>query len=591
MLEELAIQHLGPIEDALIMPSRGMTAITGETGAGKSMLLNAVQLIAGCRADVSRIAPDAQQAWVQAVFCVSDQSPVVSMISEAGIHGDACETVDHARDIFVARSLPRQGRSRASVCAVSAPKSLLERIGEHTITIHGQSDQLRIASVSKQRDFLDMVARNSEIVDRYAQCYQTWVERLASYERLLNQESSLRQRADYLRESLAVIERVDPHVHEDHELREERDRIEHATQIIQSVSQTIAYLDVSQLDTLPQDQHNDALSCCNHALHALDVLQSDHNIAQLREELGSIVSRLSEIVLSLTRYLDIDGSEENLDAINERIHDLHELTRRWGPTLESVLAWKKQAEFELEDLDDSPEAIERARLKSEEAYKQLAAVANELSESRMHAASMLSRAVSDELSNLAMSGAHLVVQVHTRKPDPQTGRVVFDAHGQDDVVFLFQAFPNAPQLPMAKSASGGELSRLMLAMELVAARLHDSVEPMTFIFDEVDAGVGGKAAVELGRRLALLSKHAQVIVVTHLAQVASYAQRQFVVRKETRKQDDEETLVTRVVQLEGEDREREIARMLAGSESATSLDHARELLAQSKLSVINESAE
>ena len=275
----------------------------------------------------------------------------------------------------------------------------------------------------------------------------------------------------------------------------------------------------------------------------------------------------------------------DLDEINARIHELGELTRRWGPTLGDVIEWRDKAVFEVEDLDASPEKVAELEGERKALYAAAMEAADRLGAARTAAAASLASTVTGELSSLAMDGAVLEIRVRRRGGAGKTATWPLDANGTDDIAFLFTPYEGAPELPMGKSASGGELSRLMLAMELAAAdRRSGSAAPMTFIFDEVDAGVGGKTAVELGRRLARLARTAQVVVVTHLAQVASWADAQFVVTKEPPDADDDAVgVVTTVAEVRGDERVREIARMLSGSESEASLDHARELLASSSL--------
>jgi DNA repair protein RecN (Recombination protein N) len=302
---------------------------------------------------------------------------------------------------------------------------------------------------------------------------------------------------------------------------------------------------------------------------------------------------VSDVVFSLSQQLEsVEGDDADLDHINERIHDLNELTRRWGPSIEEVRAWHEKAVFELEDVDASPEKVEELTQQRAEAREKALSVAREVHTSRRDAAQILSERVSSELSSLAMPGAKLSVSVTMR-----TGDDALTANGVDDVNFLFTAFPGAGERPLGKSASGGELSRLMLAMELALADRVATSEPkastaaavpaMTFVFDEVDAGVGGEAAVELGKRLARLARSSQVIVVTHLAQVASWADAQFVVKKAASGASDD-SIETSVSEVRDSAREAEIARMLSGSDSETSVRHAHELLEQSTLTSAGE---
>lgn len=592
MLEELEIRNLGPISHAVITPSYGMTAITGETGAGKSMLLSAIRLISGGKADSSRITSFASESWAQGVFSVPKSGIVSNLLQESGIDVEESEGDDSKIDVYVSRTVPKSGRSRAVVSGCSVPKTLLDKICSQTITIHGQSDQLRIATSAKQREFLDSISCDSKELQEYSVAFKEWQDAVESYNRLINQEYSSRQRADYLRESLEKIRQIDPKRNEDEELKAKRDRIENAAQIVGAISEAISSLDASQIDYGAIDSV-DALHLVDNASKAIRSIRVDGDYSAIANQLDDISSQISDIVMQLAQQLDVDESQEDLDAINNRIHDLSYLTRRWGPQIDDVLEWAKKAQFELEDLDDSPEAIDRAKKACDKYYSNAKNLADKLYDLRKSAAEKFSFEVSKELESLAMQDAQLLIKVNRRKVD-ETGVVDLDSHGLDNVEFLFKPFPSSDYLPMGGSASGGELSRLMLAMELVAAKFNNSdSHSMTFIFDEVDAGVGGVAAVELGKRLAQLAKSSQVIVVTHLAQVASFADVQFVVRKSfsdssvsgDSSNDFDSSLVvdTTVTKLDDSQREQEIARMLSGSQSQASLEHARELLKTSKI--------
>ena len=572
MLEELELRDLGPIDSATITPAPSMTAITGETGAGKSMLLNALRMISGGTADASRVASGADQAWAQGIFALGERDPLRAMLAEAGIPVDD-------DGLFLSRSVPAKGRSRSVLCGKSVPRSLLGEVASNLITIHGQTDQLRIASVARQREFIDAYARDDKARESFNQSYEKYRSVCERLRRLQTQESSMRQQADYLRDSIARIDHVDPHDGELEELMDQRDRIEHAEQITSGVEHALAYLDASQFESAEGAAGVGQLIAG--AVQSLRGIHAVGDYEQLAERLESAGAEIDDVVFSLSRSLDADGETGNLDSINGRIHDLNELAQRWGPTLADVLQWRDRAKIDVEDLDASPEQLHSLEQERDRLRDEAIARGRALSKARTDAANALSAQVNRELGQLAMSGAKLDIVVTTRN-----GEGMLDATGIDDIEFLFTPFPGSASLPMGKSASGGELSRLMLALELCAAdssQESDSSQNasagMTFIFDEVDAGVGGKAAVELGRRLAKLARRNQVIVVTHLPQVASWAERQYVVSKETGK----EGTHTTVREVSGGERVREIARMLAGSESKTSLEHARELLHESEI--------
>lgn len=592
MLEELEIRDLGPIRHALLTPAVGMTAITGETGAGKSMLLSAIKLISGGAADAGRVSADAKEAWAQGVFAVSGGVAGGDEGDEGDEQEQASAPVRIARDagiepedgeLFLSRTVPVSGRSRAVVNGRSVPRAVLGALSGELVTIHGQADQLRIASPARQREFLDSVAGDDRELADYRKAWDALQAMDGRLERLRNQEASARQQADYLHESIERINRVDPQPGEDEELKAKRSRIENAADIAQGVGTALGALDASQMDV-----DTDALGAgelINHAAQSLRAIRADGDFSELADRLDSINADLSDVVYSLSRDRDVEGDVADLDEINARIHELGELTRRWGPTLGDVIEWRDKAVFEVEDLDASPEKVAELEGERKALYAAAMEAADRLGAARTAAAASLASTVTGELSSLAMDGAVLEIRVRRRGGAGKTATWPLDANGTDDIAFLFTPYEGAPELPMGKSASGGELSRLMLAMELAAAdRRSGSAAPMTFIFDEVDAGVGGKTAVELGRRLARLARTAQVVVVTHLAQVASWADAQFVVTKEPPDADDDAVgVVTTVAEVRGDERVREIARMLSGSESEASLDHARELLASSSL--------
>ncbi len=592
MLEELEIRDLGPIHHARIAPARSMTAITGETGAGKSMLLSAIRLISGGPAQSRRVGPGAQEAWAQGVFTVAEDNPAVIQAKDAGVDAAADEG-----ELYLSRTVPVAGRSRSVLSGHTVPRSVLQHVSEHLVTIHGQADQLRIASAARQREVLDAYAGDAALLEAYGKAWNELKAMDDWLDALEHQQADVRQRADYLRESIERINQVDPQPGEDEDLKAKRSRIENAASIQQGVNGAIAALDASQLDS--DGDSNGATDLVRHAAQSLRAIRvdGDDTYEKLAQRLDSIEADLSDVVFTLSRQTDDDDDEGDLDAINTRIHDLGELTRRWGPGLADVIAWRDKAAFEVEDLDASPEKLEQLRTDRDHLAAKALDAARELSAARVKAADELGERVTAELAELAMGGSRLEVRVVSRAtesgPDASAGASagadvaqVLDAHGMDDIMFAFTPFPGSEPLPMGSSASGGELSRLMLALELTIAERRGEAADMTFIFDEVDAGVGGKAAAELGRRLAKLARSSQVLVVTHLAQVASWAQEQYVVSKgptapDTPDEPGAAGVTTTVTRVDGEDRVREIARMLSGSESGTSLDHARELLAAS----------
>ena len=576
MLEELEVRGLGPIRSAVINPGPRMTVVTGETGAGKSMLLDAIRLISGGRVDSARIAgTGTQECWAQGVFRVAQDSPACDEAAEAGVDVEDGE-------LFLTRAVPASGRSRSMLCGRTVPRNVLAQVSRSLVVIHGQSDQLRIASPARQREFLDSVGVDDAVRSAYATAwseFQRVDERLA---RLQGEQAENRQRADYLRDCLARIDAVDPAPDEYGELRDKRSRIEHAAAIAQGVSEALGVLDPSQLG----EEGSGVVDLIGRSVQSLRGIHVAEPFADLADRLENVSQEISDVVFALSDAGAVMDGEMDLDAINSRIHELDDLLRRWGPTIADVLAWRDHARLELEDVDASPEQVDLLRRERQDLLDKAWKTAEALSGERAKAGEALSRMVDQELGSLAMSGSHLEIRV-TRRTDPG----LLDANGGDDVEFLFTPYPGADALPLGSSASGGELSRLMLALELSAVSYRASERQgrdavpshgrCTYIFDEVDAGVGGRAAVELGRRLARLAREEQVIVVTHLAQVASWADDQIVVSK--RVDPDTESVDTVVRPVTGESRIAEIARMLSGDQSQASMDHARQLLHSSVL--------
>lgn len=661
MLEELEVRNLGPIRAANLALGPGMTAITGETGAGKSMLLSAIQLISGSAASSARVTPGADDAWAQGVFEVMLSGRAARISGEAGlppqgsgreqasVHGprrvalrsganldvadDAGVGEDTTGELFLSRQVPASGRSRAILDGHTVPQALLGEVSGELVTIHGQADQMRMASPARQREFLDAVADCERESEAYTKAWDALQAADAQLKKIMTQESAVTARVDYLRDSIAQIDKVDPKEGEDVELKERRSRIENAEEIATGVGSALMALDSSQvaLDSDGDAEGASAVELINRAIDSLRSIRVEGGFDDTADRLESINTDLADVVYTLSGRMNEVEDAGSLDSINSRIHELDELMRRWGPELSDVITWREKAGYEVEDLDASPQKVEELKAKRAELFDAAVEAAERLSAKRAAAASDLAASVTRELGQLAMGGARFEIRVvrrqhggsgaHSPAADPASMESglrrkeettgfrsdPLDAHGMDDIEFLFTPFPGSPRLPMGKSASGGELSRLMLALELSAASRRQAVNTdMTFIFDEVDAGVGGKAAVELGKRLAQLARTSQVIVVTHLPQVASWADAQFVVSKggvRERGVSDSggtnaatETVVpaaegsvgrsgveTTVTKVEGEARVREIARMLSGAESKTSLDHARELLAASNL--------
>jgi DNA repair protein RecN (Recombination protein N) len=562
LIEQIHIRDLGVIREAQLELGPGLTVLTGETGAGKTMVLNALGLLLGSRSDASAVRKGQEQAFVEGRWLLPKEA--LDRITAAGIEIEDGE-------LLVSRSISSEGRSKATVSGRSVPVGVLTEIGEHLVVVHGQSDQIRLKSAAAQREALDQFAGAplATLTDKYSEIYSAW-KMAANRLQVLTTESSSRAReADEIRAAVEELIKLDPKSGEDVELSELAERLTHLEEL--RIAAAAAH---DELSSDSFDDSSDALTSIGKARRALEqVSNHDPELEKLAEQLKEIGFSLNETAASISSYiagLDNDGASE-LEKIQSRRAELSSAMRKYGPTLDEVIAYLETAGSRLLDLDSSDEAIASLTIEEQQLGKQAHDLAEQISSIRTKAAAELSAAVTSELSALAMTGASLDASI-TRLGE-------LTAHGYDQVALLLSAYPGAEPRPIGKGASGGELSRIMLAIEVVLAK--SELAP-TFIFDEVDAGVGGAAASEVGKRLAMLARNAQVIVVTHLPQVAAFASRHLRVLKSSTA----EFTATDVVRLEGEQVVEELARMLSGlSESESGRSHAKELLdlAQSAL--------
>ncbi len=548
MWQYLRLESLGVIEEAELELGPGFTVITGETGAGKTMVVTALGLLRGERADLALVRRGAERARIEA--SVLADPAVVAMVEEAGGHVDD--------DLVLARVLTSQGRSRALAGGATVPAGLLARLADELVAVHGQSDQQRLVRPQEQRAALDRYAGTevSTILERYGPAWSQWRESVARLHTLRTNAGERLRRLDQLRHGLDEIDAVAPQPGEDAALVAEENRLAHA--------ESLAAAATGAETGLAEDEQS-AGAALAAARAAVDgVAGHDPRLDELGERLKRASIDVADIASELASYAaDIELDPARLATVQERRAALTALQRRYGPGLEEVLAWADDARREVLDLDLDDTAVDRL---AQEAETQRAAVrdlAAELTAARTQAASRLAVEVGRELADLALPSAQLDVRVVAGEPG---------ALGADDVEIWFAANSGAEPRPLAKAASGGELSRLMLAIEVVLAG-RDPVP--TLVFDEVDAGIGGRTAVEVGRRLARLAEHAQVIAVTHLPQVAAFADSHFVVSKS----DDGVVTSSSVVRLAHGGRVDELARMLAGlDDSSAAQEHARELL-------------
>ncbi|CAA9254060.1 MAG: DNA repair protein RecN [uncultured Blastococcus sp.] len=566
-LTELRIRGLGSIDDATLELGSGLTVVTGETGAGKTMVVTGLTLLFGGRADPGRVRAGGK-AGVEGRLVLPPDSPAWQRAADAGADPD------DDGSLILARTVSAEGRSRAFLGGRSVPVGVVAELSESLLAVHGQTDQLRLSRPAEQRRALDRYAGAGHLalLDRYREAYQRWRQLAADLERRHTQARELAQAADVLRHGLAEIEAVGPEPGEDEALATQAKRLADADALRAAADEARMALvgdvtgDLGGAD-VPQDA-TAALALAERALAVSD----DPTLVLLAQDLADAVAVVSDVAGQLAGYVtDLDADPGRLAEVLDRRAVITGLVRRFagpGEGLAGVLAWAEDAAGRLAQLDVSDEALEALGKARDAARAEVDDLGAQLSAGRRTAAEGFAAAVGAELAGLAMKSARVSFSIAGHPDDP-------GAEGIDEVALLLAPHPGAPPRPVHKGASGGELSRVMLAIEVVFAGA-DPVPVM--VFDEVDAGVGGQAAGEIGRRLAQLARDHQVVVVTHLAQVAAFADTHLVVDKSP--DTAAGVTATDIRAVDGEDRVRELARMLSGlGDSGTGQAHARELLA------------
>ncbi len=552
MLGELRIADLGVISEATLELHPSLTVVTGETGAGKTMVVTGLGLLLGGRADPRTVRRGAERARVEGRFRVPD-ADLLQLAVEAGADLDDGE-------LLVARHVTAAGRSRAYLGGAQVPAPTCAAVTEALISIHGQSEQTRLGTAERQRELLDRFAGEalSATVAGYRERYSERRAAAVELDRLRSAAQARAREIDLLRFGLAEIERVGAAPGEDVALAAEARRLQSADDLRLAAQTALARLAGAD------DEAGGALSEIAAARKALDDGASDDELVALSGRLAELSYGLVDLAGDLAHYLgDLEAEPGRLEQIAERRAALAGLTRKYGSSVDEVLSWAEEASVRLEELEASDDRIDDLALRVSELDTELSDLAADISRTRHAAADEFAKAIVAELVPLALPHARLQFVVSPAEPGP---------HGADAVELLFSANPGSEPHSLAKVASGGELSRIRLAMEVVLATGEAS---RTLVFDEVDAGVGGRVATEIGRRLAQLARRNQVVVVTHLAQVAAFADRHYVVVKA----DDGQVTTSGVQLVADEQRAAELARMMAGLEATESaLAHAGELV-------------
>ncbi|CAB0509445.1 DNA repair protein RecN [Corynebacterium diphtheriae] len=566
MLSDITIHNLGVIPSASLELSEGLTVLTGETGAGKTMVVTGLRLLAGGRAEAQRVRSGSSQAVVEGRFLLDSVAPESAEMARAVVSA-AGGALDENGEVIVSRTVSAQGRSRAHLGGRSVPAASLVEFSKEVLTIHGQNDQLRLLNSDRQRDALDRFSQKiSALMTVYSEAYRAWKNLSKDLQERQASKRELAQEVDRLEFAIREISEVDPQPGEEADLLVQIARLQDVDDLRAQAVGALSVIDgaagVEGYATCDSSDADAASDLIGQALSSVRV-SSDPTLQGVSQQLEAVTSILMEVSAQLGGFLDeLPADPKMLDELLQRQQALKQLTRKYASDIDGVIKWKLKAEQKLESIDVSPEALDQLKKETALAERKMNDAGMALRAARIEAAQELSNAVTKELYGLAMPKAMFSVVVHPTEPQPS---------GFDEVEFCLAPNNATDPRPLASSASGGELSRVMLALEVIlSAGQHGN----TLVFDEVDAGVGGRAAVEIGRRLARLAQNNQVIVVTHLPQVAAYADTHLHVAKDV----GESTVTSGVEKLSEERRVEDLARMLAGLEDTdTGRAHAREL--------------
>ncbi|WAC89299.1 DNA repair protein RecN [Mycobacterium sp. Aquia_213] len=573
MLTEIRIESLGAISSAVGEFDRGLTVLTGETGTGKTMVVTGLHLLGGARADANRVRSGAERAVVEGRFTTTDLDDAVIAQLDEMLDASGGER-DEDGSVIALRSVSRDGPSRAYLGGRSVPAKSLGDFTTGLLTLHGQNDQLRLMRPEEQRGALDRFAKAGPVLERYRKLRDAWLSARRDLFDRRNRMRELALEADRLSFALNEIDAVDPQPGEDDALVADIVRLSELDTLREAAATARAALSTEDLSG---GSAADSLGRARAALESTDDAKLQALAQQVREA-QTVVDDAAQELGGYLEELPVDASA--LESKLARQAELRTLTRKYAADVDGVLRWAAESRERLAQLDVSEEGLAVLQRRADELAGELGEAAVDLSKCRRKAAKRLAKEVTAELSGLAMADAEFTIEVSTdvavEKDDPAvltlpSGELArAGGDGVDLVEFGFAAHRGITVLPLAKSASGGELSRVMLALEVVLAA---SAAGTTMVFDEVDAGVGGRAAVQIGRRLARLARTHQVIVVTHLPQVAAYADVHLVVHPAGPRGT---SVVRRVTD---DERVAELARMLAGlGESDSGRAHARELL-------------
>lgn len=552
MLQTLSIHNLALIEQLELNFKPGFTSLTGETGAGKSILLDALGLTLGERADSSLVRHGTKRADVTADFDIQTLPDVIHWLEEQELDDDG--------NCFLRRTLTSEGRSKAYINGLPASASQLKELSSLLIDIHGQHEHQSLLKNSKQLELLDAYAQHADLLDTTCETYRNWQKLNKEYETLLANQSDRQSKIELLEFQSQEFDKIMPTESEFEILSEEQNTLSHANEIKQSAFNAYELL----------EGDGGVTEKINSATHEIEkIAEYNSDLAQALEQLNSLLIDAQEIANDIhhqDQHIELDP--QRLNAVEDRLSELFGLAKKYQLEPQQLLEKHQSIREELENLKGSAESLETLKAKIEEAAQRFTEAAKKLTTSRQKAAKKLGQTVTASMHELGMPNGHFDVSLSKlEKPS---------ALGMDDITLMVTANKGQPLQPLAKVASGGELSRISLAIQVASAEI---ASLPTLIFDEVDVGIGGGIAEVVGQKMQLLGQHRQILSITHLAQVASHGNQHLNISKST----EGDSTTTQVFELSQKERIEELARMLGGQKmTEQTLKHAEEMLLTAK---------
>ena len=551
MLKHLHIRDFAVIEELEVQFDNGMTVLTGETGAGKSIIVDALGLVLGDRADSSIIRQPCESTEITAIFSIDNNCTIESLLEEQGIN--------HEDEVILRRVINRDGRSRAYVNGTPSPVQLMKEIGEHLVDIHGQHVHQSLLKRDVQRNLLDESGGYEAVLEKVRNSYQEWSRASTELAELSGHTEDYEARLALLQYQVQELQALAPESSEIDSLEEEYKRLANASRILETCQRVMNMLSDDEAATVNQ---------INHSLHELQgLLRYDEGLSPITELLENAAIQVNEAISEGRQYMEsLDLDPERLRQVEDRINKLHDIARKHKVRPEKLASHLDDLERELETLEGSQKRLTELEGICTQVLRDYLEAAEELHQYRCEAAEKISRAIEEKLKQLGMPGGRFSIDIRKIEKDTPA------RDGMDRIEYLVAINPGQAMQPLSKVASGGELSRISLAIQVIGSK--DKGLP-TLIFDEVDAGIGGGVAEIVGKLLHSLAGKRQVFCVTHLPQVASLGDHHLLVNKSTHA----ETTLTQVITLSPEDRIEEIARMLGGLKiTEKSRAHAREML-------------